>query len=222
MTAITLNLLAEEQRAQEARARDPIKLFVAIGLTAVTVAVGTGATLSAMLMQKRSELQGLEAEWNSLNSGGAEEDEFHQASALADDIIALNHSRILFAPQLALLKDVIPASIELSQINFALSKETAAANSGSEGDNGGKRASHRKGTERLVLRLDGVASSSRPELEVDQFITTLRADARFSAAVEDIQLRSISRVSRDSDKTGGAPAAASFVIECWFRDNVAK
>jgi hypothetical protein len=59
-------------------------------------------------------------------------------------------------------------------------------------------------------------------LEVDQFITTLRADARFSAAVEDIQLRSISRVSRDSDKTGGAPAAASFVIECWFRDNVAK
>jgi hypothetical protein len=221
MTAITLNLLAEEQRAQEARARDPIKLFVAIGLTAVTVAVGMGATLSAMLMQKRSELQGLEAEWNSLNSGGAEEDEFHQASALADEIIALNHSRILFAPQLALLKDVIPASIELSQINFALSKETTA-NSGSEGDSGGKRASHRKGTERLVLRLDGVASSSRPELEVDQFITTLRADARFSAAVEDIQLRSISRVSRDSDKTGGAPVAANFVIECWYRDNVAK
>jgi hypothetical protein len=73
-----------------------------------------------------------------------------------------------------------------------------------------------------VLRLEGVASSSRPELEVDQFITTLRADRRFSAAVEDIQLRSISRVSRDSDKTGGASSAAKFVIECWYKDDVAK
>jgi hypothetical protein len=219
MTAITLNLLAEEQRAQEARARDPIKLFVAIGLTALTVVVGVGATLSAMLMQKRSELQGLQAEWNSLNNGGADEGEFQQASTLAEDIIALNHSRILFAPQLALVKDIIPASIQLSSINFVLSKEASGA---SEGDTGGKHAAHRKNAERLVLRLEGVASSSRPELEVDQFITTLRADRRFSAAVEDIQLRSISRVSQGSDKTGGAPSAASFVIECWYKDNVTK
>jgi hypothetical protein len=222
MTAITLNLLAEEQRAQEARARDPIKLFVAIGLAALTVAVGTGATLSAVLMQKRSELQGLEAEWNSINNGGAQEGEFQQASALAEEIVALNRSRVLFAPQLALVKDVVPSSVQLSQINFALSKEAPQANSGSEGDNGGKHPSHRKGSERLALRLEGIASSSRPELEVDQFITTLRADQRFNAAVEDIQLRSISRISRDSDKTGGAPSAASFVIECWYKDNVEK
>jgi hypothetical protein len=215
MTAIILNLLAEEQRAQEARARDPIKLFVAIGLAALTVAVGTGATLSAMLMQKRSVLQGLEAEWSSLNNGGAEEGEFQRGRTLAEEIIALNHSRILFAPQLALVKDVIPASIQLSQINFALSKDAAPANS--------ERASHRKGSERLTLRLDGVAFSSRPELEVDQFMRTLRADARFSAVVEDFQLLSISRVSQDSDKTGGAPsAAANFAIECWYKDNVTK
>src|SRR5580704_14918414 len=108
MIAITLNLLAEEQRAQEARARDPVKLFVAIGLAALTVAVGAGATLSAMLMQKRSELQGLEAESSTMNKGGAEEGAFQQASTLAEQIMALNHSRILFAPQLALVKDVIP------------------------------------------------------------------------------------------------------------------
>jgi hypothetical protein len=222
MIAITLNLLAEEQRAQEARARDPVKLFVAIGLAALTVVVAAGATLSAMLMQKRSELQGLEAEWSTLNSGGAEEGAFQQASAQAEEIVALNRSRILFAPQLALVKDVIPPSIQLSQIGFAVSKEASEANSGGEDDTGGKRVSHRKSSERLVLRLEGVASSSRPELEVDQFMNTLRTDAHFSAVVDDIQLRSISRVSGDSDKTGAAPSAARFVIECWYKDNVTK
>jgi hypothetical protein len=174
-------------------------------------------------MQKRSEMQGLESEWSTLNSGGADEGEFQQANAVAEEMIAMNHSRILFAPQLALVKDIIPASIQLSQINFALSKQASEAGSGGEDDTGGKHAGHRKSSERLVLRLEGVAFNSRPELEVDQFIKTLRADARFSAVVEDIQLLSIARVSRDSDKTGGAPsAAANFVIECWYKDNVTK
>ena len=222
MTAITLNLLAEEQRAQEARARDPIKLFVAIGLAALTVVVGAGATLSAMLMQKRSELQGLQAEWNSLNNGGAEEGEFRAGQhfggrdyrpepfphlvcpAVGDG--ERHHSRV----HSAFLDQLCPE--QGSPEANAAARMTPAANV----------ASHRKSSERLVLRLEGVASSSRPELEVDQFIKTLRADARFSAVVEDIQLRSISRVSPDSDKTGGAPSAASFVIECWYKDNVTK
>ena len=43
--------------------------------------------------------------------------------------------------------------------------------------------------------MEGVASSSRPEMEVDQFLKALRSNARFSALVEDIQLRSIVRAA---------------------------
>jgi hypothetical protein len=42
---ITLNLLAEEQLAQEARARDPVKLFVVVGLGILTIAVALGGML---------------------------------------------------------------------------------------------------------------------------------------------------------------------------------
>ena len=70
------------------------------------------------------------------------------------------------------------------------------------------------------MRMDGVASSSRPELEVDQFLKALRSNARFSALVEDIQLRSISRMS--SDKAGQTITGASFVIECWYKGKAAK
>ncbi|MGO9443702.1 MAG: hypothetical protein ACLPXB_02875, partial [Thiobacillaceae bacterium] len=64
MTAITLNLLAEEQLAQEARARDPVKLFIAVGLGVLTMVVALGGVLSAVVIQKRSELGGLQSKWD--------------------------------------------------------------------------------------------------------------------------------------------------------------
>lgn len=224
MIAITLNLLAEEQLAQEARARDPIKLFVAVGLAVLTVAVAGGGTLSALLMQRRTELQGLEAQWNKMNNVGAEEVEFQRTSGAAEEILTLNHSRILMGPQLALVKDLIPPSIQLSHLGFTLNVQTIDSGGGSGGEDGAasKHPSRPKRSERLVIRMEGVAFSSRPELEVDQFLKTLRSDARFSALVENIQLGSISRTSKETDKAGNAPSAATFVIECWYKEKATK
>ena len=217
MTVITLNLLAEEQQAQEARARDPVKLFTVIGLAALTAAVGWGGTLSAMLMQKRSELQGLQSTWNKVNGVGVEESAFQKTSAMAEEIVAANHSRVLMAPQLALVKDLIPSSVKLSHFSFALSAED-----GGEGGGGSKSGSRQKSAERLVLKMEGVAYNNQPELEVDRFLKTLRSDVRFSAAVEDIQLRSIAHMAKEADTTGHGQAAASFVIECWYKVKATK
>jgi hypothetical protein len=172
-------------------------------------------------MQKQTELQGLEAQWKKANGVGAEESEFQRISAAADEIMTLNHSRVLMAPQLALVKDLIPPSVQLSQLNFALSVETTESGGGG-GEEGteSKHPSRPKRVERLVMRMEGVASSSRPELEVDQFLKALRSNAHFSALVEDIQLRSISRTS--SDKAGQTITGASFVIECWYKEKAAK
>ena len=215
MIAITLNLLAEEQQAQEARARDPVKLFTAIGLAAVTLAVALGGTLSAVLMQRRAELDGLQAQWNKMNEVGVGEGEFQKVNACAQEIVTLNHSRILMAPQLALVKDLIPPTIQLLQIGLSLTVE------GSE-EGGDTKHARPKQAGRLALRLDGVAFSRRPELEVDQFLNTLRNDARFNALVEDIQLRSISRSSSDADNTGHATTSAIFVIECRYKEAAAQ
>ena len=210
MMAITLNLLAEEQLAQEARARDPVKLFIAVGLGAITIAVALGGVLSAILSQKHSQLGGLQSKWEKLNSGGADESNFQRLNNAAGEIVAMNHSRVLIAPQLALVKDLIPPSVQLTQLAFAMSVE----NPGSEGG-------HNKKGQRLVVRLDGKAYGVQPELEVDRFLKLLRGDARFNALVEDIQLRSIAHVS-ETDKSGVTKDAASFSIECWYKEKGAK
>jgi hypothetical protein len=223
MMAITLNLLAEEQQAQVERARDPIKLFIVIGLAVLTVAVAWGGTLSAILSQRRVELQGLEARWEKMNDVGQGESDYQKDSEFAAEIVAMNRSRVVVAPQLAMVKDLIPSSVQLTHINFALAAETTGGDSGGEEGAEGKHPAHPKQSRHLVLQLDGIASSTRPELEVDQFLKSLRSDARFGALVEDIQLRSIGRTASDADKAGGEVVpAVNFVIECWYKEKVKK
>ncbi|HUI08164.1 MAG TPA: hypothetical protein VL486_14280 [Verrucomicrobiae bacterium] len=219
MTAITLNLLAEEQQVQEERARDPFKIFIAIGLTLLATAVACGSTLSVMQGQKRAELQKLETQWEKMNQASEQEGEFQRTRALAEEIVALNHSRMLLAPQLAMVKDLIPPTVQLSHLNFAV--ETANISSAAENGEGTKRA-RPKQIERLVLLMDGTARSERPELELDRFLRVLRTDARFSAVVDDIQLRSISRDSGNSDKMNRGPASVAFVIECRYKEREGK
>jgi hypothetical protein len=220
MTAITLNLLADEQQAQVERARDPIKLFIAVGLATLTAAVACGGGLSAILMQRRAELQGLEARWNTMNDGGQGESEYQKESNRAAEILALNHSRIVLAPQLAMVKDLIPSTVQLTHISFALATVTTSGDSGAEGTES-KHPARPKQSKHLVLQLEGSAASARPELEVDQFLKSLRSDTRFGALVADIQLRSIARTAANADKTGRLPAV-NFVIECSYKEEVQK
>ena len=219
MIAITLNLLAEEQQVQEERARDPFKIFIAVGLTLLTIVVAWGSMLSVMQGQKRAELQKLEAQWVQINHTSDQEGEFQRARTLAEEIVALNHSRTLIAPQLAMVKDLIPPTVQLSQLNIAV--ETASIGAAAEESSAGKRP-RLKQVERLMLRMEGTAHSDRPELELDQFLRTLRSNPQFSAAVDDIQLRAISRASGAADKAGRGAASVTFVIECRYKEKERK
>jgi hypothetical protein len=222
MIAITINLLAEEQQAQVERARDPIKFFIAVGLAVLTVAVAWGGTLSAILTQRRVELQGLEARWKKMNDVGQGEGDYQKDSDYAAEIVAINHSRAVVAPQLAMVKDLIPSSVQLTHINFALATQTTGGDSGGEEGAEGKHPARPKQSKHLVLQLEGIASSTRPELEVDQFLKSLRSDTRFGGLVDDIQLRSIARTTSDADKASGVVPAVNFTIECWYKEKVKK
>lgn len=220
MIAITLNLLAEEQQAQVERARDPIKLFIVIGLSILTVAVASGGILSALLSQRRAELLGLQARYNKMNDAGQGEGDYQKESEFAAEAVSVNHSREVVAPQLAMVKDLIPSSVQLTHINFALVTQTTGG--GGEEGTEGKHAPRPKQSKHLVLQLEGLASNARPELEVDQFLKSLRSDTRFGALVDDIQLRSIARTTSDADAASGVVPTVNFTIECWYKEKAKK
>ena len=66
MTAITLNLLAEEQLAELANARDPVKGAVAIGVGLLMVTVLTGSALYVGASQKKADANLLKARYDAL------------------------------------------------------------------------------------------------------------------------------------------------------------
>jgi hypothetical protein len=226
MTTLTLNLLAEEQLAKQAEARDPFKVAVAAGLGLCLICVMIGTVVGQFASSKSKQANALQAKLDALTAksfgSGGDTKSFR---ATAEEILAINRSRRLYAQQLALIKDVVPDSIQLERISFALSTETAVAPP-SDVDAGGKEASSAKAararrpnsTERMTLRLDGKSVGSRPEMEVDQFIQTMTTHELFSKNFKEVKLRSIAR--NTPTKEQGTPEApnASFVVECQYKD----
>jgi hypothetical protein len=227
MTAITLNLLAEEQLAERASARDPVKTAIAIGASLLMLMVLSGSLFWVAASQKRTEANLLQARRDALfaTQAGAAGANFKSMKSYADDLAAVNRSRALYAAQMALIKNLVPDSVELNRINLTSITEVREIAPAADGDAAGaidkektSKAPKSKTIEHLSLQLDGRAIGIRPELEVDKFLQELRSNADFSAQVEQIQLRSIARSPVTAESTGLNVPAASFVIDCQYKE----
>ncbi len=225
MTAITLNLLAEEQFAQRAESRDPFKVTLASGIGLFVLTVLAGMIIAQMAGKRGREADALQSKLDSLAAqSGATGGDTKTLKSIADDIVAINQGRQLYGKQLALIKDLVPNAIELTRINFGLSVDTQdaapaefAAPTGGEKDKVARLA-RPKVTEHLSLQLEGRAICNRPEIEVDQYIQSLRSDATFGSYVKDIKLRSIARGGFGGSSETPSAASVSFVIECQYKE----
>jgi len=226
VTAICLNLLAEQQLAQQAHARDPLKTVTAICAALLTIVVGTGSVIYVIAGQKRIEAALLRAHYESLSSTETSDSaaEFKSYKSFADDIVAINHMRPLYAGQLALIKDLVPDSIQLARMDFRMTVEAsdpATASQSAGGDDGvpaqPKHHAAPKNSSHLLLQLEGKAVSRRPEIEVDNFLEKLRTDVNMKERIKQVQLRSIARSSSSSPDDTSLPSAV-FVIECQYKE----
>ena len=224
MTAITLNLLSEEQIAQEANARDPFRTAIGIGAALLSGVVLAGSVLSVFASQSRTELALLRTKWETMAPATrAGDTDWEKVKAVAESISTINRQRALCAPQMALLKDMVPESIQLIRFSLAISTEVQAAveappAADAAGGAKARRARLPQNVERLTLRLEGRAVSHRPEMEVDNFMQTLRTHPGFSTEVDQVQLRSIARYAARGEGDTSSVPAASFVIECRYKE----
>ena len=224
MTPILINLLVEEQRAEHARARDPVKLLIAISLALMAVVVAVGGLLSGLVMRSRATMEVVESQARELEkqqtagSVGA----YRSLKRWADDLIEINQSRRLSAPQLALLKDIVPDYIQLVRLSLVTSvaAQTPAAPPPEGMDDIKAKIARRQApaTESLGLQLEGKVVSAHPEEDLASFQHSLEANTAFSAQIQQVKLRSYSRQSAPTER-GGA-IVGQFVIECLYREHL--
>ena len=228
MKTITLNLLAEEHQAEQAAARDPIKGAVAFGILLVLLAVGAGTYFSIQVGRTAATIDGLQQLWDKISagSGAGLSAEVRASKSVAQEILDIHRARPLFAPQLALVKNVIPETIQLTRFGFTISSEASAPTpvAAEPADELGKkskatvaapaRAARPKVVDRVRMQLEGKATCSRPEMEVDEFLKALRVDPAVQEQIQQIQLLSIARLPTGAD----ALPAVAFVIECQYKE----
>ncbi|MCX7887992.1 MAG: hypothetical protein N3B01_12165 [Verrucomicrobiae bacterium] len=216
MSPLVLNLLAEEQAAEAASARDPVKFAILIGLVVVGVAAGWGAVTALRAERAAAEADRLQKRWNELTSapaGGT----FRALKALAEDLVEIHQRRVLLAPELARIKDLVPDSIYLTRAMFRMNVEVAAAPAVVGGEKETPRVTRPSAHEWLLLRIEGTATGAPPELEVDGFLRVLRTDPGLSNEVKEITLRSIGRTHPGSE-SASKTNVAQFVIECVYKE----
>jgi len=224
VTTIAINLLVEEELTQRAQSRDPFKIAVIIGGAVLALTLITGVILGQLAGRKTQEAATLQAKWDKMqakqpSSSGADTGALR---TIANDYLAVNKARPLYAPQLALVKDVIPDTIQLVAIRLGLVTETVVSSAPpAPGVSEAKaaRAAKPKTVERMNLVLDGSATCARPEIEVDEFIKNLRVHPLFSKYVEDVRLRSITRVAGKTEAGGANLPSVSFSIDCVYRES---
>ncbi len=188
MTAITLNLLAEEQSYVRSGRLRSLMRIVGFGSVLFGLAAAAGWNLTVAVDQQRVEADARQQQLHMLESRLviAQARASRKAVTVPDDLSASHRLRPLCAPQLALLKDVVPNSIQLTQVGFASSAESGG-----------------------TLTLRGRAVGDQPEIDVDAFLETLRSNASVGEEINQVQLRSLARVT-----CGGA----EFVIECQYKE----
>ncbi len=193
MTPLTLNLLAEEQHAEAASARDPLKISIIISAVILALTAGCGVFMMVWATQNKSEAARLQKCWESMTTTQSGRN-FRALKLFTEDLVAIHQRRMLLAPQLARIKDLVPDAIYLTRVGFKMNVVVGTAQPPPIAEDGVARPAVRaQSVERLSLRLEGNAVGARPEIEVDNFLQTLCADSVLSNQVKEIMLRSIGR-----------------------------
>jgi hypothetical protein len=216
---ILLNLLAEEQHAERASAHDPVKTAVLIAVVVLALTAAAGSVVNKRAGLRRAAAAALQKRYDSLTNQVAEgSGDLRTWKSLATDLAAMNNSRILFARQMALIKNIVPDTIQLVHVSVTVSTEAGAPppEAGSEGGKR-KRVARALNTERLLLHLEGRTECARPEMEVDHFIKTLQTDPVLKLELEQVQLRSIARSAPAGGPESPGLPAAQFVIDCRYK-----
>jgi|YelNatPaOPRAMG01_1025707.scaffolds.fasta_scaffold12238_7 hypothetical protein len=225
MAPITLNLLAEEQLAQQASARDPVKITICLAVALVAVVMGVGAWIQRAAERAKIELADLRKNQQALEEaqarlGGG----YRPAKTLAEDVVAINQARLIYGPELAAVKDLIPEGILLTALRFSVARDAAApelpapVESKKTEEPARARRSAPKTAERRILQLEGKAFGAQPELVVDSFLQGLRSDALFMERIHQISLRSIARTPQSPTDSAGIGPSAIFVVECAYKE----
>lgn len=200
---IRINLLAESQAAEEMRRKDPVKRSIWIGGFVVFVVLLASATLQFKIIEARSTVKGLQAQWKSIEKRVQEvNDHRNNSRDLEHKLSALHQfttNRMLWAHALDALQHVPIDGVQLVNVR---TEQTFVLNEGAKGRTNDAGMAVGKGpsvTERVMLTVEGRDYSDRVQTYKESLAGYPYFESRLHKTTK-IQLTSLSAPQPDAGR----------------------
>jgi hypothetical protein len=218
---IRINLLAEQQAAEDIKRRDPVKRVTWVAGAIVAFLLLWTAFLQVRLTASRSAVDEVESRFAQIRAQYQLVRTNHFIAVDAENKLSsldqLTAERFLWAAPLHTLQYSLVDDIELTQLRgnqtYVYSEATPSITN-SSGVVRGKPATAR---ERITLRIEGRDYSANSVLNVRKFQESLTNQAYFQAHLSKAELAGLSPVQSEP---GTSRQFATFTIECQYPDRV--
>jgi hypothetical protein len=218
--AIHLNLLAEEQAAEELRRRDPVKRAMWVAGLLVAVMLLWSGWLQISAMRDRANLKAVERDINSrTNEYQQVLDYINQTTAIEEKLAALDQlaaNRFLNGTMLNALQQTTTENVQLLRLRmeqtYLLTEEVKKKTTESGRVIPGRPASV---TEKLALVLEARDSSPNPGDEVNRFKENIASHPYFQNALGKTNEVRLTTLSPPQSQPEGRPFV-QFTLECRY------
>jgi hypothetical protein len=216
--AIVINLLAEQQLAEEMRLRDPVRLTT-IGAGFVVALVLAGCLLLWLQNWSASEeLLGLEMRWQSLQNDNKQViDNLKQATQLEQQLAALDGlttNRFLWAPVLNGLQYCIVDGIELTRVK---TKQTFTVVKKDSTKSKETKAAPATATEAVSLTIEARDFGGQGGGRFDQYQKSVAGQSVFHSLLENSGVKLVQLSPPMSDQENTNRNYVVFTVECQFK-----
>jgi len=215
---IRINLLAEQQAAEDLRRRDPVKRATWVAGFLVGILVVWAAYLQFKLMVVSREVHKVEAEWKKLepdyNKVGTNLNKIADAERKLTSLQSLASNRFLWATPLSALQytlvdDVQIVRLKADQVYTITEGIKPSTNAGTV-----SRGKPAKSREKITLTLEANDYSASPGDQIPRFQEVLNNHPYFKTNLQKVELTSRSAKQTDGSRLG--KPFVFFTLECQF------
>jgi hypothetical protein len=215
---IRLNLLAEAQASEEMRRRDPVKRAIWATALAVALMLAWSSSLQLRAIRANSDLSRVTARVSlSANSYRRVLENQRKTAEMEEKLAALSRmvtNRFLFGSVLNALQQTTVEDVHLVRLKAEQSYVLIEPTKGRT--NGNNVISGKPGsvTEKILLTLEGVDSSSSPGEQVNRLIEALGTNAYFRSVLTRTNPVSLKNLSSPQVSPADGKPSVMFTLEC--------
>ncbi|HYV27930.1 MAG TPA: hypothetical protein VFA77_10380 [Candidatus Eisenbacteria bacterium] len=216
---IRINLLAEQQAAEDLRRRDPVKRTILVAGFLVGILVVMSAYLQFKLMALGHQVSRVESEWRKIEPDyskvGTNLNKIADAERKWTSLQSLASNRFLWATplnalQYSLVDDVSIVRLKGDQVYTVTEGIKPSTNAAGIESRGKPGRSH----EKIALTLEANDYSANPGDQIPKLQETIKAYPYFKTNLQKVELASRSQKQPDPNRPG--KTFVFFTLECQF------